>query len=131
MSILVVISNRCSHCNKLMEFINAHSQLKAATAIHVIEVNGLPNNYDTKIERVPTILTRNGKQFVGQECYQWLQSLLPVDELTSYSIYSSTTHSALSGPDEIGSMFSLDSYGQSLQPPMTKELQDKISRKVE
>ena len=34
------------------------------------------------------------------------------------------------GDDGDGSFFSLDSYGQSLQPAMTKELEAKISRNV-
>ena len=36
----------------------------------------------------------------------------------------------LDSEDNDSEMFSLDSYGQSLQPAMTQELQDKISRDV-
>ena len=37
---------------------------------------------------------------------------------------------SLDGNDKDANMFYLDNYGQSLQPAMTKELEEKISRDV-
>ena len=66
---------------------------------------------------------------MGREIHNWLQSLLPVQELETcgFGGITSTTLDGESSKD----MFALDSYGQSLQPAMTSELEAKISRKVE
>ena len=37
---------------------------------------------------------------------------------------------AIDGSDKDSSLFFLDNYGQSLQPAMTKELEEKINRDV-
>jgi len=75
------------------------------------------------------MLTKNGKILVGREIQNWLESLLPVQELETcgFGGMSSTTLDGESTSD----MFGLDDYGRSLQPAMTPELQEKISRKVE
>lgn len=130
MSILLVTSNRCPHCKELVNMIGENSQIRSVIASHVIEINGLPNK-NMQIERVPTIITASGKRFVGQECIKWIESLLPVDEIEYHDMGCLQGASLNDNEENGGSLFSLNDYGQSLQPPMTKELQDKISKKVD
>jgi hypothetical protein len=104
---------------EVIEYINQHHQLKQLVHYHNINTQGIPSSYKSKITRVPTMLTQNGKILVGNEIKNWLDSLLPAKEIS---------HSAIGG---MGcTMFSLDDYGKSLQPPMTKELEEKISKDV-
>tara|TARA_B100000768_G_C11078560_1_gene289761 strand:- start:347 stop:616 length:270 start_codon:yes stop_codon:yes gene_type:complete len=78
------------------------------------------------------MLTQNGKILVGQEIKNWLESLLPTKEI-QHSLTGGgmgCSFSNLDGKGDNAHMFSLDDYGKSLQPPMTKELEDKISQDV-
>ena len=74
------------------------------------------------------MLTKNGKLLVGNEIRNWLESLLPVKELESCNFGGCSTTS-LEGEGS-GDLFGLDDYGRTLQPAMTKELEDKISQSV-
>lgn len=77
------------------------------------------------------MLTKNGKILVGNEIKNWLDSLLPKKEIEHSGIggYGGCMTS-LDGNDTSSGMFRLDEYGQSLQPAMTKELEEKINRDV-
>ena len=90
---------------------------------------GIPQQYRNKITRVPTLLTKDGRFLVGNEAKSWLQSILPEQDISSCDVYGKCTMSNIDGSMD-GSFFSLDNYGQSLQPPMTEELQKKISASV-
>ena len=77
------------------------------------------------------MLTKNGKILVGNEIKNWLDSLLPAKEVTHSSIGAfGCSMTSLDGDAPQTDLFSLDDYGRSLQPPMTKELEEKISREV-
>jgi hypothetical protein len=89
---------------------------------------GVPDQYKKYINRVPTLLTKNGKIFVGAEIKKWLLSLLP-SEFTNFSLSGPSFGSSLDG-EEDDNIFELDSYGQSLQPAITPELQAKINQSV-
>jgi len=77
------------------------------------------------------MLTKNGKILVGNEIKNWLDSLLPAKDIEHVGIggYGGSMTS-LDGNGRDPNMFYLDSYGQSLQPAMTKELEEKINRDV-
>jgi hypothetical protein len=126
---LLLFSPKCNHSLDVIEYINKHKQLKQIVHYHNVSILGIPPQYKNKITRVPTMLTKNGKILVGREIQNWLESLLPVQELETcgFGGMSSTTLDGESTSD----MFGLDDYGRSLQPAMTPELQEKISRKVE
>src|SRR6056300_1523984 len=126
---LLIFSPKCTHSMELVNYINRNAQLKQLVHFHNVNVLGIPPQYRGKITRVPTMLTKNGKILVGREIQNWLESLLPVQELETcgFGGMSSTTLDGESTSD----MFGLDDYGRSLQPAMTPELQEKISRKVE
>jgi hypothetical protein len=78
------------------------------------------------------MLTKNGKILVGQEIKAWLQSLLP-NTFTNCDLNSCKGFGGLAsidGTEESDGIFLLENYGQSLQPAMTPELQNKISKPV-
>jgi hypothetical protein len=79
------------------------------------------------------MLTKNGKILVGQEIKAWLQSLLP-NTFTNCDLNSCRGFggglASFDGSEETDGIFLLENYGQSLQPAMTPELQNKISKPV-
>jgi hypothetical protein len=127
---LLIYSPRCKHSMDVIEYINKVPQLKQLVHYHNINTQGIPPNYRNKINRVPTMLTKNGKILVGNEIKNWLDSLLPKKEVEHSEISAfGCSMTSLDGNDNT-SMFSLDDYGKSLQPAMTKELEEKINREV-
>lgn len=128
---LLIYSPRCKHSMDVVDYINKVPQLKQLVQYHNINTQGIPANYRNKINRVPTMLTKNGKILVGNEIKNWLDSLLPKKEVEQGAIGGFCgSMSSLDGNDANSGMFHLDDYGQSLQPAMTKELEEKINREV-
>lgn len=128
---LLIYSPRCKHSMDVIEYINDVPQLKQLVHYHNINTQGIPPNYRNKINRVPTMLTKNGKILVGNEIKNWLDSLLPKKEVERAVIGAfGGSMASLDGNDINSGMFRLDDYGQSLQPAMTKELEEKINREV-
>lgn len=128
---LLIYSPRCKHSMSLVEYINDNKQLKQLIHYHNVNTQGIPREYTNKIDRVPTMLTKNGKILVGNEIKNWLDSLLPKKEVEQGAIGGfGGSMSSLDGNDANSGMFRLDDYGQSLQPAMTKELEEKINREV-
>lgn len=128
MSMLLVYSPKCNHCRDIVNFVTSNPSLKQIVSYHDIHVHGIPQEYKNKITSVPTLLTKNGKLLVGSEVKQFLVSLLPC-EISHCSISGGFGGSLLDGEDNNG-YFCLDNYGQTLQPALTKELQDKINKNV-
>lgn len=128
---LLIYSPRCKHSMDVIEYINKHPQLKQLVHYHNVNTQGIPPNYRNKINRVPTMLTKNGKILVGNEIKNWLDSLLPRKEVEHAGIGGfGCSMTTLDGNNPLGDMFRLDDYGRSLQPAMTKELEEKINRDV-
>lgn len=125
---LLVYSPKCNHSLDLLDFINRHAQLKQIVHYHNINTMGIPPQYKSKINRVPTMLTKNGKILVGNEIKNWLESLLPVQDVCGLDGRCSMT--TIIGDEGSDGIFNLDDYGQSLQPAMTPELEAKIGRDV-
>ncbi len=125
---LLIYSPQCSHSIDVINFINKHEELKHIVSYHNINKLGIPPQFKNKISRVPTMLTKNGKFLVGNEIRNWLQSLLPVKELDLVG-FGSCNMTTLDG-EGMDEIFELDSYGMSLQPAMTPELEEKINRSV-
>jgi hypothetical protein len=125
---LLIFSPKCKHSVDLVEFIAHHQQLKQIVTFHNVNTMGIPPQYKSKISRVPTMLTKNGKILIGQEIHNWLESLLPVQDLDPCG-FGTCEMSTLDGESN-SEIFGLDEYGRSLQPPMTPELEAKISRSV-
>jgi len=129
MAALLIYSTKCQHSEKVIEFVNQHDTLKKIVNLHDIGQRGVPPQYKNKINRVPTLLTKNGKLLVGDEIKQWLYSLLP-NEIESCGIGGMCSMSTLEKDESGGDFFSLNNYGQSLQPMMTTDLENKINKKV-
>lgn len=127
---LLIYSPRCKHSMEIIEYINGHAQLKQIVHYHNVNTQGIPPAYRDKITRVPTMLTKNGKVLVGAEIKNWLQSLLPNKEIEHFGLGGLCSMTTLDSNDNDSDIFSLDNYGQSLQPAMTKELEEKINRNV-
>jgi len=105
-------------------------QLKQMVHYHNVNTQGIPPAYRNKINRVPTMLTKNGKVLVGTEIKNWLDSLLPNKEVSNWGFSGSCSMTTLEGGEGDNDIFTLDNYGQSLQPAMTQELEEKINRDV-
>jgi len=127
---LLIYSPKCGHSAEIMKFIEGHQQLQQIVQFHNVNQYGIPKQYVGKIDRVPTMLTKNGKLLVGSEIKQWLSSLLPAEEWKTCDITGSCKASALEGDGDDDSFFELGNYGQSLQPAMTPEIQAKINKSV-
>ena len=126
---LLVYSPKCAHSTDIISFVNSKEQLRSIVRLHDVNQLGVPPQYRSKITRVPTMLTQNGKLLVGSEIKQWLASLLPVEDISNCPLGGRATWTSLDGEDE-GDLFDLNSYGQSLQPAMTPELKAKIDKSV-
>lgn len=127
---LLIYSPKCAHCKQVIEFIHKHHQLKQLVTYHNINTQGLPAQYRNKITRVPTMLTKNGKFLVGKEITNFLESLLPAKEVSWCALGGACAMTDIDNNDNDSDIFNLDDYGKSLQPPMTKELEEKIKREV-
>lgn len=125
---LLIFSPKCTHSMELVNYISRNAQLKQLVHFHNVNVLGIPPQYRGKITRVPTMLTKNGKILVGKEIQNWLESLLPVQELETCG-FGKCEMTTLDGESST-ELFGLDQYGRSLQPAMTPELEAKISRSV-
>jgi len=125
---LLIFSPKCTHSMELVNYINRNAQLKQLVHFHNVNVLGIPPQYRGKITRVPTMLTKNGKILVGKEIQNWLESLLPVQDLETCG-FGKCEMTTLDGESNT-ELFGLDQYGRSLQPAMTPELEAKISRSV-
>lgn len=126
---LLIYSPRCKHSMEIIDFINVHPQLKQLVHYHNINTQGIPPAYQNKITRVPTMLTKNGKFLVGGEIKNWLNSILPNNEVSNLS-FGGVGLTTLDDSENDNELFSLNSYGQSLQPAMTKELEEKIKQDI-
>jgi hypothetical protein len=125
---LLIYSPKCSHSLDLIDYIKRQPQLAQLVNYHNVNTQGIPSQYAHQITRVPTMLTKNGKFLVGNEIKNWLDSLLPNNEIETcgFGGCSMTTLDGESNSD----IFGLDDYGRTLQPAMTPELEEKINRDV-
>ena len=105
---LLVYSPRCKHSMEIIEYINNHAQLQQLVHYHNVNTQGIPPAYRNKITRVPTLLTKNGKILVGNEIKNWLESLLPNDEIQHWGVGDMSSMTNLDGGDNCGDMFTLD-----------------------
>jgi len=127
---LLIYSPKCSHSLEVIKFIDANPQLRQLVHYHNVSELGIPDRYRQKITRVPTMLTKNGKLLVGNEIKAWLESLLPSKNgVQPLDIVGKCNLFNLDGDDDNG-MFAIEDYGQSLQPALTPEIEERIKRNV-
>ena len=124
----LVYSDRCQYCAQVMRFIQENAALLHIVKFHNVAKQGVPSK---QITRVPTLVTNDNKYLVGTEVKAWLESMLPNDEVEALEAFGPAT-SMLDGTDsETGDFFDWTRHGSSLAPPMTKELEERINRKVQ
>lgn len=124
---LLVFSDKCNYCFEVLNFIKTNPTLGPMMRYHNVTTQGRPAS--SKVTRVPTLITTDGQILVGAEVKNWLESMVPneVEHWGGSGVVTATLDGADGGPE----MFSLDSYGTSMQPMLTPELKDKISRSVQ
>lgn len=118
---LLVFSDRCHHCHELLKYVQAQPALQPILRFWNVTTQGNPHK---KITRVPTLVTDQGKMFVGSEVRNWLESMTPC-EIESFDAADFTYN--IDGTDSREALFSLDKYGTQLQPVLTPELEEKIN----
>lgn len=121
---LLVFSDKCQYCFEVLTMIKQNPSLGQMLRFHNVTTQGRPKS--DKVKRVPTLVTSDGHILVGAEVKNWLESMIP-SEISMWDgggISSAALEGGEGGPD----LFALDSYGQSMQPMLTPELKDKISK---
>ena len=127
---LLLFSRKCKFSNDIINFIKENKPLHTVVSFHDVNVKGVPPELRTKVTSVPTMVTKDGNIMVGKEVKEWLTSMIPSEFTGAYSSSTVGMQDFADPNANDGSMFSLDSYGASLKPPMTKELQEKIDKDV-
>lgn len=122
---LLVYSDKCSFCVDTLNYIKTQPELLQILRFHNVSTNGVPSQ---RITRVPTLVTNEGKMYVGSEVRTWLESMIPMDIVSFNDDTFSITN--LDETEEAGNFFDLNMYGVPLQPVITPELNIKINRKV-
>lgn len=124
--VLLIYSERCKYCNELIMYIRSQPVFLTLIRFHNINTHGVPNG----LTRVPTLITDDGVSVIGGDIKNYLDSLLPTTiESASLGGEIATTH--LDGTVDFNNFFTNDSFGVSLAPPMTPELEEKIKRNVQ
>lgn len=121
---LLVYSEKCKWSMEIIQFIKTQPALLEIIRFHNVSTQGVPSK---KITKVPTLVTNEGDMKVGGEVKAWLTSMIPSD----FESWDSSANfvSNLDG-SEAPTLFELDRYGQSLQPILTPELEERISMNV-
>jgi hypothetical protein len=122
---LLVFSDKCKFSHEIINYIRSQPALINIVRFHNVATHGVPSK---QITRTPTLVTNEGKLHVGREVKNWLESMVPV-EFVSWDTTPDFC-SNLDGSECRADMFELDKYGESLQPELTPELEQKISRSV-
>lgn len=132
MALLFHSVSKCSHSKDIVDFINKEPQLQSIVRLHDVGIHGVPYQYRQYIKSVPTIITNKNQILVGKEAHNWLASLIPPPELTNCNLNNGfcSIMSCLDESQNDDGFFSLDQYGQSLQPVITPEIQAKINKKL-
>jgi hypothetical protein len=118
---VLVYSERCKYSADILDFIDQHEELKQVTKLHNVNRLGVPRG----VTRVPILVKLDGTTLIGGEIQEYLESIIT----PTMQGFDGSRGTTLDGSyDE--SMFSLNNYGSSLAPPMTKDLEARINADV-
>lgn len=125
----LVYSDRCQYCSQVIRMIQENPGLLHIVKFHNVTTLGVPSR---QITRVPTIVTNEGKILVGNEVKNWIESMANNDDFAPNEAFGPAT-TLLDGNDDdvTGNFFDFDNYGAELKPVMTRDLEDRINRKVQ
>jgi hypothetical protein len=121
---LLVYSDKCKHCAVIIDYIKTQPALLKIVRFHNITTHGNPSK---KITMVPTLVTDEGVMKTGQEVRVYLESMIPVE---FDGITMSEFGANLDDSDDSNNLFEISQYGQSLQPIVTKEMEEKMSMSI-
>ena len=133
MAALLLYSMRCQHSMNVLNTIQKNKALQSVIRLHDVNRHGVPQQLLGKIDCVPALITKDGNIMTGKEVRNWVTSMIPENkEVISMGFGGMGAGiQSLENPDENDQdIFSLDSYGSSLAPQMTPELQQKIDMNV-
>ena len=125
----LVYSDRCPYCAQVIQEIRENPALIHMIHFHNVSELGVPSK---QITRVPTLVTNDGKIIVGNDVRQWIESMKPEQNVEEFD-QSTLAASMLDESDanESGDFFDIEHFHRSLAPPMTRDLEEKINRKVQ
>lgn len=123
---LLVYSDKCRYCVETLSYIKTQPSLLQILRFHNVSTQGVPSS---KITRVPSLVTNDGKLYEGGDVRDWLESMIPMDIVSFTDSKFAVTN--LDDMDSANSdMFDLDMYGVPLQPHLTPDLKKKIEKRV-
>jgi len=126
---MLVYSDRCPFSTQVIQEIRENPALVHVIRFHNVSTSGVPSK---QITRVPTLITNDGQLIVGADVRKWIESMKPQEIVEEYD-QSGLATSSLDDTDghDSGNFFDIENFHKSLAPPMTRELEEKISKKVQ
>lgn len=121
MSGILVYGENCKYCTEVISFIRENPVLMPLIRTHNINRQGVPDG----ITRVPMVITSSGERHVGLEVLRWLENMIPTTFEGNESGFGYNFDEPFDG---VGDGFSLDSYGMTLSPMITRDLKDRIDK---
>lgn len=125
----LVYSDRCPYCAQVIQEIRENPALLHIIQFHNVSQLGVPSK---QITRVPTLVTNDGKLLVGNDVRQWIEKMKPDQNVEEFD-QSALAGSMLDESDanDAGNFFDVEHFHRTLAPPMTRDLEEKINRKVQ
>ena len=124
----LVYSDKCQYCAQVIRLIQENPALLHVIKFHNVTTLGVPSR---QITRVPTIVTHDGKILVGTEVKAWIESMIINQDVDASMAFGPATTSLDGNDDDVGDFFDLNNYGAELKPYMTKDLEERVNRKVQ
>ena len=124
----LVYSDKCPYCTQVIQEIRENPSLIHMIRFHNVTTQGVPSR---QITRVPTLVTNDGKLLVGNDVRRWIESMKPEERVEEFdqTVLSGATLDDTDGNDA-GDYFDIDNFNMPLAPPMTRELEEKVNKKV-
>lgn len=123
---ILIYSPRCQHCNEVYQILKQTPYINDIK-LHNIHENPIPEEHREMITHVPAVITKEGSLLMDKEVKRWATELIP-SEVESFSKYNFASFDG--NPNIIPGLYSLESYGTPLAPPMTPEIESKINKKL-
>ena len=105
---VLVYSLRSEYCVQLIDFIKGNDLHNSLVKFHDVNKSGVPNG----IQRVPSLITSDGKILIGGEIKDYLETFLSSEP---NGIGNGGGTYDLDGADG-DNFYSLDSFGETLAP---------------
>lgn len=125
MNVLVVSKKCTTNCIPLMKYIESKQEFSKIIRIHDIHEQGVPGG----IKRVPTLIKNDGTILIGGDIKSYLDSL--IDSIQTVEPSCTNFGFDINGDVDDGAYCSINSFGSTMAPQMTKELEEKINSRLE